>query len=181
MSATKKFNPLKDFSTVTPPYEGAVYYQDGNYFNGDGGFVFADESSKSTSSTSGGGIAFPDAESPDADRDYEDKRPLTDSHPNLTREQREEAADASAAQAASGTTTTTKTADEPAHASEFDGVNPKKGLTAWLKGEIDPKPTMPVVRDWVKQEYSQVLGNKDEIITFLVEEKNLVPAEQVKA
>lgn len=38
----RKFNPLAEYGHVTPPHNGAVYYQDGAYFNPGGECVFED-------------------------------------------------------------------------------------------------------------------------------------------
>lgn len=38
----RKFNPLAAHGTVTPPERGAVFYQDGGYFNAAGELLFED-------------------------------------------------------------------------------------------------------------------------------------------
>ena len=55
---------------------------------------------------------------------------------------------------------------------------PKDILKGWLTGQFELDDTK--VRDLVKEGYNQVLVDRDEIIGFLVNTANLVPAEQVK-
>lgn len=56
--------------------------------------------------------------------------------------------------------------------------DPKVILAAWLKGEI--KVPFMKVRSLVKSGYGVVVTHKDEIIDYLVNTANLVPAELVK-
>ena len=55
---------------------------------------------------------------------------------------------------------------------------PRQILAAWLKGEV--KLNHGTVRGLVKKAFNQVLATKDEIVTYLVETANLVPAELVR-
>lgn len=38
----RTFNPLAAYGTVSPPEQGAVFYQDGGYFRADGSLAFED-------------------------------------------------------------------------------------------------------------------------------------------
>jgi hypothetical protein len=131
----RRFNPLAEHGTVSPPDRGAVFWQDGGYFTASGELVFED-------------------------------------HPAsvevVTSEQ-------TTVDAATGETTTTiveetvKTADQ---------TDPRLALAAWLKGEIKLNHFAAI--NYAKDAFGVVLRKKDELIDYLVNTANLVPAEQVK-
>ena len=41
--AKRRFNPVVEHAKVTPPYNGAVFYQRGGYFNADGDLLWEDD------------------------------------------------------------------------------------------------------------------------------------------
>lgn len=132
----RKFNPLAAYGTVSPPHQGAVYYQDGGYFNSAGELVFED-------------------------------RPAT---PPKIEVNEVTTVDTTTGETTTETIKTEVPAGEPGE--------PKEILAAWLRGEhVLPFQT---ARKLVKEGFGTVLANKHEIIDFLVNKANLVPAEQVK-
>jgi hypothetical protein len=133
---TRKFNPLAERATVTPPHNGAVFYQDGGYFNSSGDLVFEDH-------------------------------PAT---PPVIRIDETTTIDSE-----TGETTVTHTETE---VSPLPPADPRTVLTSWLKGETEL--AHGTVRSLVKKGFGQVLGTRDEIVKYLVNEANLVPAELVK-
>jgi len=134
--AKRVFNPLAAFGTVTPPERGAVFYQDGGYFNASHDLVFED---------------YP-ATPPEV---VETEVTVVDAE-----------------------TGTIKTEIVQTEAPVVNDGDPKVILAGWLKGET--KLPFLTVRGLVKSGFNQVLVTKDEIISYLVNEANLVPAEQVK-
>src|SRR5688572_32004641 len=82
-----RFDSLRDFDHVTPPYQGAVYHQDGHYFDGDHRHLPALDNTDGAAEVEedddvdGGNPNDADAASPDAGRDYSNRRPLHDPNP----------------------------------------------------------------------------------------------------
>lgn len=61
---------------------------------------------------------------------------------------------------------------------DIEPGDPKTILTAWLKGET--RLHHAVARKLVKDAYAVILATKDEMVDYLVNTANLVPAELVK-
>jgi hypothetical protein len=132
----RKFNPLAEHGTVTPPHNGAVYYQDGAYFNSSGDMVWEDQ-------------------------------PPTPKKKKLV--------ETTVVDVENGVNETTVTEEEE---DAVPAADPKTQLTAWLRGEVEIK--FPTVRALVKNGFGEVVATKADIIDFLVNKANLVPAELVK-
>ena len=130
----RKFNPLASHGKVTPPHNGAVFYQNGGYFNAKHELVFED--------------------GPAPEQETIEKRVHTTSEDG------------------SITTETTKVVKEG------DDTDPRLALTAWLKGEVEIHHS--TARSYVKDLYGEVIPKKDDLIAYLVNEAELVPAELVK-
>lgn len=132
----RRFDRLQAYGTVSPPERGAVFYQDGGYFNSGGELVFED-------------------------------RPAT---PDKVVTNEITTVDVS--------TGKTKTKVVKTKVPVVTPGEPKDILKAWLLGDV--KLNHLSVRAHVKAGYSKTLVTQDEIITFLVNDANLVPAEAVK-
>lgn len=132
----RRFDPLRAYGTVSPPERGAVFYQDGGYFNSGGALVFEDRP------------ATPD-------RIVRNEVTTVDSE---TGEEETKVVETKVPVVAPG--------------------DPKDILKQWLKGGL--KLNHMAARAHVKSAYARTLVTKEEIITFLVNEANLVPAEDVK-
>jgi hypothetical protein len=133
----RKFNPLAAHGVITPPERGAVYYQDGGYFNSSGDLVFED-------------------------------RPAT---PPKTVVSEVTEIDGESGEVKTKTVETLVEQVEPG--------DPKEALKLWLEGKAEIK--FQTVRSLVKKGFGVALGTKSEIIDYLVNTANLVPAELVKA
>lgn len=131
----RRFNPLAEHGTVSPPERGAVYYQDGGYFTSSGELVFEDHPASVAVVTSEVTVV-----------DHETGETKTEIVEEVV-----------------------KTADQ---------TDPRLALTAWLKGEVKLNHFAAV--GYAKDAFGVVLRKKDELIDYLVNTANLVPAEQVK-
>lgn len=133
---TRKFDRLQSYGTVSPPERGAVFYQDGGYFNSSGDLVFEDHPA-----TPGEVVKY----------------------------------EVTTVDSSTGAVTTEVVETVVEHVEPGD---PKTILKDWLMG-VAPLNHMKA-RSLVKAAYSRTITTKDEIISFLVNEANLVPAEAVK-
>jgi hypothetical protein len=132
----RKFNPLAAHGTITPPERGAVYYQDGGYFNSSGDLVFED-------------------------------RPATPPKKVV-----------SEVTEIDGESGEVKTQKVETLVEQIEPGDPKVALKLWLEGKADVK--FQTVRSLVKKGFGVALATKSEIIDYLVNTANLVPAELVK-
>lgn len=135
MAKSRTFNPLAAYGTVTPPERGAVYYQDGGYFNSEGKLLFED-------------------------------RPAT--APKIIKTE---------VTVVDSDTGESKTEIVETKVEQTEEGDPKEILTGWLKGAV--VLNHGAVRGLVKKAFGQVIATKDEIVDYLVNTANLVPAEQV--
>lgn len=76
-----------------------------------------------------------------------------------------------------GKTTKAKTTKVKTAVPVIEPGDPKIILTNWLKGDV--VLNHGAVRGYVKAGFGKVLATKDQIIEYLVNEANLVPAEAV--
>lgn len=131
----RRFNPLAEHGTVSPPERGAVFYQDGGYFTSSGELVFEDHPASVE-------VLVSEETTVDAETG-ETKTEIVEE--------------------------IVKTADQ---------TDPRLALTAWLKGEIKLNHFAAI--NYAKDAFGVVLRKKDELIDYLVNTANLVPAELVK-
>ena len=62
--ATPRFDKTRDHGTITPPWHGALYHQDGAYFAHDGEFLFTDADQPGVAKTAGASAPAKQAANP---------------------------------------------------------------------------------------------------------------------
>lgn len=137
----KKLKKSKPFGSIRPPHNGAVFFQDGCYFDASGAFLFADEGVDPN----------------------QDDTPETETQIVTTVDE-------------DGTRTEEEIEVEvPEEEIEED---PKLVLSEWLCGtrEVHHMTTGSLI----KKAYGVIKRSQDEKIDFLVNEVQLVPAEDVR-